>query len=237
MKLSRISARAASVLTFASLALCAWATAAAAGPKIQIDTKYDFGTVAQGAKVDLKYDLKNVGDATLKVGPIHPSCGCTNATTTLEMVPPGKAAQIKAVFNAGGYRGKVTKSIAVETNDPAQSNIQLTFSGFVQPQVEVLPGSINFGKLKQGKTFAQTVIVKAMKPAGFQVTGVETRSKLIAAGPARKSARVPGAWEIPVRINAAGAPVGRVFDTITVKTNRESQGLTIIRVLGSVVAG
>ena len=108
MKLSGIS-RTLAVLAIAGI-LATCTSAATADPKIQINTKYDFGTVAQGAKVDMKYDLKNVGDAPLKIGPIHPSCGCTDVTSTLNVVPPGKTASIKAVFNSGGYRGKVTKT-------------------------------------------------------------------------------------------------------------------------------
>jgi len=236
MKLSRHFPGTLAVLATAGILAIVCTSAATADPKIQINTKFDFGTVAQGSKVDLKYELKNVGDAPLKIGPIQPSCGCTDASTTLEMVPPGKTAAIKAVFNAGGYRGKVTKTIAVQTNDPKNQNVQLVFSGYVQPQVEVMPSNINFGKLAKGKKFSQTVIVKALKPAGFQITGVETHSNIISAGPARKSARVAGAWEIPITVNSANANVGRIFDTITVKTNRESQGITIIRVLGSIVA-
>jgi hypothetical protein len=236
MKLSRHFPRTLAVLAIAGILAIVCTSAATADPKIQINTKYDFGTVAQGAKVDMKYDLKNVGDAPLKIGPIHPSCGCTDVTATMNVVPPGKTAAIKAVFNAGGYRGKVTKTIAVQTNDPKNQNVQLVLSGYVQPQVEVMPSNINFGRLAKGKKFSQTVIVKALKPAGFQITGVETHSNIISAGPARKSARVAGAWEVPITVNSANANVGRIFDTITVKTNRESQGITIIRVLGSIVA-
>jgi len=38
-------------------------------------------------------------------------------------IKPGESSSIKAVFNSGGYKGKVTKAIYVYTNDPKNSEV------------------------------------------------------------------------------------------------------------------
>ena len=47
-------------------------------------------------------------------------------------IKPGQSSSIKATFNAGSYRGPVTKAIYVYTNDPKNSEVVLYLKADVQ---------------------------------------------------------------------------------------------------------
>lgn len=210
--------------------------AALAGPKIQFkSTKYDWGSAPQGSKIPLTYDFKNVGDKTLTIDAVHTSCGCTNAEASSKSVAPGKSAKITAVFNSSGYKGKVMKTITVDTNDPDQKNIQLNASGNVKANVEVFPGRINFGVLKPGRTFTQTLVVKTVNPGKIWPVGAEASANYITVTPPVKSKSTKGAWEIHVTVKGGQRPAGRVYDSIAIRTNQQNAGLQTVGVSGNLV--
>src|ERR1700738_2777670 len=50
------------------------------GPKIQFAMPiYDFGKTQSGELVKYTFSFTNIGDATLEVTDVRPSCGCTTA--------------------------------------------------------------------------------------------------------------------------------------------------------------
>lgn len=221
-------------------ALCV-ATALAAGaaiaaPKITFEnTQVDFGTLGQGKSVDLIYRFRNTGDQELTIGNIHTSCGCTNATALKRSLKPGESSEIRAKFNSGSFRGKITKTITVETNDPGNRAVQLMVVGYVKPSVEVFPQSINFGTLKKGRTFQQTVVLKPEDPGKFTIRSVDARAPFITVGQPVRSKSVPGAWELHVKVDPASVKPGRIYEMIQIRTDLNVQPLVVVRVIGSVV--
>jgi hypothetical protein len=93
-----------------------------AGPVITFDeSKFDFGSVAQGAVVDHTFKFKNTGTAPLIISNIGVSCGCTTPEWTKTPVMPGKTGTITAHFNTAGKLGMQNKVLTVESNAPAGS--------------------------------------------------------------------------------------------------------------------
>lgn len=232
MHLDRLGLR---VALASAAMLMAGSLAAFAAPNVQFSkTTFDFGEARQGAKVNLTFPFKNTGDQTLTIGNIQTSCGCTNATASANSIAPGASGQIKAVFNAGTFSGKITKTITVSTNDPNAGTVQLNVAGYVKPAAEVFPKSINFGVLKSGKIFKQTLVVKPLEPAKFTIDGVTSPAKYLTFATPRKSATVKGAWEIPVTIDTSKAQSGRRFEMIQIRTSEKAAPMLVVRVLGEV---
>ncbi|SFP72639.1 DUF1573 domain-containing protein [Hymenobacter arizonensis] len=93
-----------------------------AGPAIVFEeSKFDFGSVAQGAVVDHTFKFKNTGTAPLVISNIGVSCGCTTPEWTKTPVMPGKTGSITAHFNTAGKLGMQNKVLTVESNAPAGS--------------------------------------------------------------------------------------------------------------------
>ncbi|OGX90918.1 DUF1573 domain-containing protein [Hymenobacter coccineus] len=98
------------------------ATAAAktAGPAITFEeSKYDFGSVAQGGMVDHTFKFKNTGNQPLIISNIGVSCGCTVPEYSKAPVMPGKTGTLSAHFNSAGKMGMQNKVLTIESNATA----------------------------------------------------------------------------------------------------------------------
>ena len=93
-----------------------------AGPAITFEeSKYDFGSVAQGGTVTHVFKFKNTGKAPLIVSNIGTSCGCTIPEWTKAPIAPGKTGSITAHFNSTGKFGMQNKVLTIESNATAGS--------------------------------------------------------------------------------------------------------------------
>lgn len=108
------------------------AAAPAAGPAITFEeSKFDFGSVAQGGTVDHTFKFKNTGTAPLVISNIGVSCGCTTPEWTKAPVLPGKTGSIAAHFNSTGKMGMQNKVLTIESN-AAAGNTTVSLVGEVK---------------------------------------------------------------------------------------------------------
>lgn len=113
--------------------------AASAAPGIHFDQlTFDFGTIFQEGRVDHEFMARNTGDAPLKIDKVTSSCGCTAVLPPEKEIAPGATAPIRVTFRSGRMKGAISKSIYVESNDPAQPKVTLTITGLVKQEVEIL---------------------------------------------------------------------------------------------------
>src|SRR5262249_6969432 len=71
------------------------------GPTIKCEELlYDFGKVDAGTLVKHEYMFTNIGNQTLVVSNVQPSCGCTTAGAWDKVVEPGKTGIIPIQFNS-----------------------------------------------------------------------------------------------------------------------------------------
>jgi hypothetical protein len=100
-----------------------------AQPKIQIPEKsFDFGLIGPQDVVEGEFIIRNVGDAPLTVSRAYTTCGCTTAEISATVIPPGKVATIKLIFDAGFHdtAGQtVRRGLIIENNDPQQSQAEI----------------------------------------------------------------------------------------------------------------
>jgi hypothetical protein len=96
-------------------------------PRIVFDnTEYDLGIVSNVDFVSGTITFQNAGDADLHVK-VH--WGAFSGTIpTFEPVPPGKKGSIPFRPSVRGVRGKVTKTIKIETDDPINPVIPVTIT-------------------------------------------------------------------------------------------------------------
>ena len=98
----------------------------------------DLGKIPGSTAKEVEFAFTNEGKNDLIVRHIRSTCGCTAVQqgTQGTGIKPGQSSSIKAVFNSGSYKGKVTKALYVYTNDPKNSEVVLMLSADVeQPAV------------------------------------------------------------------------------------------------------
>ncbi|HUV01298.1 MAG TPA: DUF1573 domain-containing protein [Bacteroidales bacterium] len=96
----------------------------------------DMGKIPGSTAKDVEFFFTNEGESDLIIRHIRSTCGCTAIQQGRQGtgIKPGESSSIKAVFNSGSYKGKVTKAIYVYTNDPKNSEVVLMLSADVQQQ-------------------------------------------------------------------------------------------------------
>jgi hypothetical protein len=137
-------------LTVTAVLLACSSVALAAPHAVVAPSVFDFGTIAQGKKVDHIFVLKNNGDSLLTIGQVSTSCGCTVADVSSRSVAPGKSSEIHATFNSKNFFGNISKNVMVQTNDPGRPVYTMTLKGTVIEEIEVSPRQMNLGNIKIG---------------------------------------------------------------------------------------
>lgn len=95
-------------------------------------TTMDLGKMKGSTSKEVEFKFTNAGKKDLQIRHVRSTCGCTAVQQDTEPVKPGQSSSIKAVFNSGGYKGKVTKAIYVYTNDPKNSEVVLMLNADVE---------------------------------------------------------------------------------------------------------
>lgn len=121
-----------SIMLFLVLATATTTELVFAAPKLKIDsTHFDFGYTPEGLPVVHKYRAYNVGTDTLRISRVRPSCGCTSVPVAKKILPPGDSTDLELRFDTKRFKGQISKSAAVESNDSSQVDLQLHFTARV----------------------------------------------------------------------------------------------------------
>jgi hypothetical protein len=98
-------------------------------------TTYDIGKMKPATTKEIEFKFTNEGKSDLVLRNIRATCGCTaiqQGTSQGNGIKPSESSSIKATFNSGGYKGKVTKTIYVYTNDPKNSEVVLMLTADIE---------------------------------------------------------------------------------------------------------
>jgi len=96
---------------------------------------YDFGAIPPGpGNVSQTFYLQNIGTKTLEISRVTTSCSCTRANLSSSVIPPGTRANLTAIFDPDYHEieGPVKRAIWLETNDPDQPVVEISFAADVQ---------------------------------------------------------------------------------------------------------
>lgn len=109
-----------------------------AQPRIVVpETRYDFGRIGPQDMVERTFILRNEGQAPLTISRAYTTCGCTTAEFSSSVIPPGKVATVKVIFDAGFHdtAGQtVRRGIIIENNDPNQPQSEIWVQAAVNSQ-------------------------------------------------------------------------------------------------------
>lgn len=161
------------VITMSLLAANAFAK-----PSLQVDNRsFDFGEVFQGEKVPHVFEFVNAGDEQLIITKVRSSCGCTAVLVSEKVLAPGAKGEIKANFDSTRFRGDISKTIYVYSNDPVSPVKQLKIKGKVLEIVAVEPSQVNFGKIAGDQTLSAQVQLRNQGNEPLKLNAPKTTAK------------------------------------------------------------
>ena len=89
-------------------------------------SKWDFGTITEGERVEHTFKFVNDGKSDLVISSATASCGCTIPSPPREPIAPGEESDIKVEFNSTGKSDMVTKDITILANtNPVKTVLQI----------------------------------------------------------------------------------------------------------------
>lgn len=128
-------------------------------PKIQAENDtHDFGIGWAGPALQHAFVLKNVGEATLEISRVAPSCGCTVAGNHPKKLEPGESGEFSFSLHTDKINGPFEKLITVHSNDTSNPQLKLKLKGQIKQRVSVTPPVANFGKLTDSKQAQERVV-------------------------------------------------------------------------------
>ena len=143
-----------------------------------VEPQKDFGTVAKGEKLTWTFEIKNTGTANLEILGARPACGCTVADFD-KVIEPGKTGKVVSVVDTTAFTGPISKSVALETNDPTAPTAIVTIAANVKPYVDVHPAGFVRYNMLQGDVEAQSVTLYSEEDEPFEIVRVETPQEWI----------------------------------------------------------
>lgn len=206
-------------------------------PRIEFDElAHDFGSIYQYGEVSHRFLFRNTGTATLVIGKVRSTCGCTPAVAGQSEIRPGDVGEIKVTFRSGSRRGRFAKHVYVDSNDPVNSRVNLTVTGEVRVEVEVTPRGVYIGSLKVGETLERWVELTAVEVRSFSILEVFTTHPALTVPKPIKLSGEPCRYRIAVRFGPATAP-GRVSAEVILRTDLPHTPELTISVYGKVTDG
>jgi len=144
---------------------------------------HDFGEIWAGETVTCSFELRNAGNADLKIVRVRRSCGsCTKTRMDQTPLKPGESRRLEVEFQVGARKGRTSKKVYVQTNDPKRPFMTLPFTATVKPSVEVTPSRADFGNIRLGSAGAKDLVLVRRRGAGpLKIARVSPSSQRISA--------------------------------------------------------
>ncbi len=201
--------------TLRSLVLTSFVFAASAHAQtLSIETPtLDAGTVPRGTQIVKAFVVKNGGTADLEIREVKPACGCMTATFD-KKVRPGAEGKITLTIETKSFRGAISKSAVVTSNDPINPQASLIVVANVRGHVTTLPSEALRIQTAVGQSGAAEVTLTSEHPA-FHPASATTSEKYLRATLAPGDA--PNRWKLVVTTDPA-APAGPLAGSVTIQT-------------------
>ncbi|WP_224981872.1 DUF1573 domain-containing protein [Geomonas agri] len=198
-------------LLFLLVTLCS-ATIVQAAPELAVERgSFNFGSVAQGKKVQHTFTIKNNGDAPLQIKKLDASCGCTAAKPSTSVVPPGKSAEIEVTFDSGSFSGKVTKTVTLTSNAGKSPVYTFTIEGTVLEQLQVSPRQVSLGAVSSSSATQAKVNIANNSSVTIKLLNVTVTSSSLLIRPTIKKAELKPGESGVIEISVLAKPEAKIL--------------------------
>ncbi len=205
-----------------------------------IEPLKDFGTVPKGDKIEHTFLVKNTGTNDLEILSASPTCGCTVAEFD-KLIKPGQTGKVRAVIDTAQFAGPISKSVTLQTNDPATPSSQLTIHAIIKPYVDAFPAGFVRFQMLQGDAQTQTVTLYSEEDEPFVITKVETPGDYVKVNYSKIEKEADRAmagktgqtqYRVDITVGGADAKVGPLSDKVQIHTNSKRTPVYPISVSG-----
>lgn len=219
-------------VVMAAVVFCA--AAVVAQPKIEIvgGSKFDFGDIYRGNKVERKLVVKNTGNQTLEISRVEAACGCTGTLVSNSSIAPGKTGEVLVSFNSQNFSGKTRKTVTIHSNAPTTPTV-VEFEANVIQEIAVNPQQFWFRDAEVGRTAKAVVTLMNNSKDPITLTGytctVEGFSLILPKDP------IPPGKSVELTAELKAKTATQVLsDGVSIKTSSKNEPDVFVRIFGTV---
>jgi uncharacterized protein YgiM (DUF1202 family) len=219
------------LLALSLLVLVGALPAAAQAPKLVVtETTFDAGAVPKGEVIEHDFVVKNSGDADLLILSVKPACGCTTPGFD-KIVPAGGEGKITLKVDTARFKGQISKSASVTTNDASQPNLRLVVNANVTTFIDVLPRDVVTFRQYRGEEKKQELTVRSNEEGAFEIKDVQVNGDSIKHELTKKG---DNEYTVAVWLDKAAA-IGNVSGSLKLLTSSAKEPNVTLTVRGSVL--
>ncbi|RUL84899.1 DUF1573 domain-containing protein [Tautonia sociabilis] len=202
------------------------------------DRSHDFGTVARGSILRHRFRITNRTNREVNITGYKPKCGCTDITVGAQTIPPGAQTTVEAIFDTTRYHGFKSSGLTLTIDRPALRSIDYQLTAYIQDELVVEPGVIDFGEVRRGEPAERVVTLRYLGGRrDWRVTDMRHENSALSAE-LYEASRTDA--EVRYRLVAALDPDrlenGHYRDEITLKTSDPERPSLPISVAAKVVS-
>ena len=206
------------------------------GPRLVFTQEgHDFGRRERHRTLTHTVTLLNGGRAPLTISRIDTNCGCAAALLSSRVISPGGHGTIRVTWRTGGVAGRVTKALAVTTNDPVNPVSRYPMSIEVIGDAMLDPAIVAFrGTRAEGTPEAWFDVIALDAGKRLEIIDVQTSHEGIRAevGPLPEGDRRTG-YRVHLSFGAE-LGTGGFHERVIVATNSRRDPRLAIDVVGAV---
>jgi hypothetical protein len=141
------------------------------------ETLWDFGHVPKTGIVSHTYSIKNIGQDSLIIVKVRPTCGCTTTPLSQKSLGANESADMKIFFDPRKMvTGEANKKLQIISNDPVNPIAEVEFVAKLDSTnslVRLSPMEINFDTVAAGKEDSRNVSIQNISGERLSMKVVE----------------------------------------------------------------
>ncbi|MSR58266.1 MAG: DUF1573 domain-containing protein [Planctomycetaceae bacterium] len=207
-------------------------------------TEFKFGIKESGDEGTIEFEIRNEGDAPLKMQMGNANCLCTVSNLDRNPIDPGRSAVVKLTWVPSSPTEAFEKGLEIRTNDPENQSIVLKISGKVVPPVIVAPERVwGLREVVENQPSEMMVLIASPLAKQFSIASIESGSRAVSV--------TPEAITDPEELAAAGSlsgyrlkiiaqpvgPVGAFSVPVKVRTDLKTKKTGEMIVIDALVTG
>jgi len=181
-------------------------------------TRFQFDRVVCGSVVEHDFALKNVGSAPLRIEKVNMTSPLLITRMPRE-ISPGQQGTIHFKLDTASLAGSFQGEISVFLNDPALSEVALSFEGLVVPTIELSPMPAFFVSAQRGQANQSSIEIINHEPEPLRIVKVEHPTTRFATN--LETLEAGQRYRLTLLLKPDG-PNGRSSETIIVKTSSKT---------------
>jgi hypothetical protein len=128
--------------------------------KVMFDaTSHDFGTIAQGKKVEHRFTIENKYDEDVHIASVSSGCGCVTQKIDKQLLKPHEKAELVAVFDPRAPSIRKESALTVVFDKPFSAEVQVVLRATIRNDIAIEPSVLQFGSITQGKESQQEATI------------------------------------------------------------------------------